>query len=103
MRPSGDDTDRASTRRICCLVVILATTLIALLRTSPEMRRRAASGLPQSRARSRREPAACAVAGPADLRAACDRLVCRLPEGALRDAVRADAVMLAGLLLRQCP
>ena len=36
----------ASTRRICCLVVLLATTLlIALLRTSPEMRRRAASGL----------------------------------------------------------
>ena len=35
----------ASTRRICCLVVLLATTLIALLRTSPEMRRRAVSGL----------------------------------------------------------
>ena len=35
----------ASSRRACCLVVLLATTLIALLRTSPEMRRRAVSGL----------------------------------------------------------
>ena len=35
----------ASTRRICCLVVLLSTVLIAILRTSPEMRRRAVSGL----------------------------------------------------------